>query len=189
MADKIARCPASANTSNATLPPSLCSRSIVDDVYTADVPLAFLTVIYAPPLLRYFVSLSILLRFYHPRYSLPSRFWHRSFPSHACNTRTLPLRRIPRPLGFRHSQHIHFSPHCSFRGLSHAPLPSLSFPTFFILSLAHSSSACSMFLASFTGCLGPLWFPPLVHSFHAVFLIIRRCSALLFDRRWIFLPL
>lgn len=48
MADKIARCPASANTSNATLPPSLCSRSIVDDVYTADVPLAFLTVIYAP---------------------------------------------------------------------------------------------------------------------------------------------
>lgn len=142
-----------------------------------------------PPLLRYFVSLSILLRFYHPRYSLPSRFWHRSFPSHACNTRTLPLRRTLRPLGFRHSQHIHFSPHCSFRGLSHAPLPSLSFPTFFILSLAHSSSACSMFLASFAGCLGPLWFPPLVHSFHAVFLIIRRCSALMFDRRWIFLPL
>lgn len=51
MADKIARCPASANTSNATLPSSLCSRSIVDDVYTADVPLAFLTVIYTPNLL------------------------------------------------------------------------------------------------------------------------------------------
>lgn len=126
MADKIARCPASANTSNATLPSSLCSRSIVDDVYTADVPLAFLTVIYAqpppPPLLRYFVSLSIarspssvsttlviLVRLGFDIARFP--------PTRATLARSLSV--TPRPLGFRHS-HIHFSPHCSFRGLSHA---------------------------------------------------------------------
>lgn len=74
MADKIARCPASANSTNstiATLQP-LCSRSIVDDVYTTNVPLAFLTVIYAHPL----SSPSTLgpLRCLTPRCLYPFRF-------------------------------------------------------------------------------------------------------------------